>query len=567
MTTQPKKGSEPLIRGEGEFRSAPAPAREDCPKPPSRIKGSDPFFSRRRFVEASALMFASPWVFAQDIRGRALTKDVATTAGRIRGVELDGGIQAFYGVPYGASTGGANRFMPPQAPAPWSGVRETINVGFRSPQPLPGPISEIHALHRANPLGEDCLHVNISTPALDRGERPVMVWFHGGGFWSGSGDWLLYDGANLARAQDVVVVTVTHRLNAFGFLYLPEIGGSEYAEASNVGMRDTVLALDWVRNNIAAFGGNPDNVTIFGQSGGGGKVSVLTAMPAASGKFHRGIVMSGSLLEATSADNATELTERFIAGTGAKSVDELKRMPWEQLSAEATRLNFTMGPTVDGTSLPAHPYSPTAPAVSAALPLLIGTTETEANFFPDTPLEPIDDATLSRLVATATGAGSEAVARLLTTYRDGRPDASAIDLYQIIASDLRFGANAHTQAERKAIQGRSAVYKYYFSWRSPVRDGKLKSYHCIDIPFAFNNVDVAASMTGGGQDRYALADAVSGAFAAFARNGDPNHAGIPRWEPFDPERRATLIFDREPRLVADPYGAERRAIAALQGRA
>ena len=497
----------------------------------------------------------------------ALTKDVATTAGRIRGVVLDGGIQAFYGVPYGASTGGANRFQPPKAPEAWSGVRETINVGFRSPQPLPGPISEIHALHRANPLGEDCLHVNVSTPALDNGERPVMVWFHGGGFWSGSGDWLLYDGARLASSEDVVVVTVTHRLNAFGFLHLPAIGGSEYAQASNVGMRDMVLALDWVQGNIANFGGNPDNVTIFGQSGGGGKVSVLTAMPAAQGKFHRGIVMSGSLLEATNADNATELSERFIAGTGAKSVDELRRMPWEQLSAEATRQNFTMGPTVDGTSLPAHPYSPTAPAISAALPLLIGTTETEANFFPDTPLDPIDDPTLTRLVATATRAGSEAVAGLIDTYRRGRPNASPIDLYQIIASDLRFGTNAHTQAERKSAQGRAAVYKYYFTWRSPVREGKLKSYHCIDIPFAFNNVDVAASMTGGGQDRYALADAVSGAFAAFARGGDPNHAGIPRWDRFDSNRRATLIFDNEPRLIDDPHGAERRAIAELQGRA
>ena len=528
---------------------------------------SDTKLTRRHVIGAAGLALAAPWAFGQDIRGRALTREVATTAGRIRGVVLDGNIQAFYGVPYGASTGGANRFLPPKPVASWSGVRETINVGFRSPQPLPGPISEIHALHRANPMSEDCLHVNVSTPALDGAARPVMVWFHGGGFWSGEGDWILYDGANLARSQDVVVVTVTHRLNAFGFLYLPEIGGSEYSEASNVGMRDMALALDWVQGNIENFGGSPDNVTIFGQSGGGGKVSVLSAMPSAAGRFHKAIVMSGSLLEVTTKANATELTRRFMSDAGAASVADLKNMPWEKLSAEATRLNFTMGPTVDETSLPSHPWSPAAPALAARIPMMIGTTETEVNFFPDTPLDPIDAATLTRLVATLTRAGSEDVERLIQAYRSGRPDASEIDIYQILASDLRFGANADTQADRKAAQAGAPVYKYYFTWRSPVRDGKLKSYHCIDIPFAFNNVDVAASMIGGGQDRYALADAVSGAFAAFARSGDPNHAGIPRWAPFDARERATMIFNTEPQLVMDPHGAERRTRAALQGMA
>jgi para-nitrobenzyl esterase len=198
---------------------------------------------------------------------------------------------------------------------------------------------------------------------------------------------------------------------------------------------------------------------------------------------------------------------------------------------------------------------------------MIGTVECEANFFPETPLEPIDAATLKRLVATATRAGSDEVDRLIGTYRQGRPDASEIDLYQILLSDQRFGANADTQAERKAAQNGAPVFKYYFTWRSPVREGKLKSYHCIDIPFAFNNVDLAASMVGGGQDRYALADALSGAFAAFARSGNPNHAGIPLWQPFDARERATLVFNNEPALVMDPHGAERRARAALQGRA
>jgi para-nitrobenzyl esterase len=524
---------------------------------------------RRGFLQAGGLATAglalgSPIaLLAQDIRGKALTRDVATTAGRIRGVVLDGDIQAFYGVPYGASTGGANRFMPPEPPEAWGGVRETIQVGNRSPQPLPGPISEIHALHRANPLGEDCLNINISTPALDNDARPVMVWFHGGGFWSGSGDWLLYDGANLARSQDVVVVTVTHRLNAFGYLYLPEIGGNKYAESSNVGMRDMALALDWVQNNIENFGGDPDRVTIFGQSGGGGKVSVLTAMPSVQGKYHRGIIMSGSTLEIENAESATEQTERFIAATGVASVDALQRMPWEQLNAAAESHPFRMGPTVDGSSVPAHPYSPEAPTMSASIPLIIGTVEYEANFFPDTPLDPIDEATLKRLVRTATGAGDQQASDLIDVYRQGRPNIDHVDVYQLIASDARFGLNAHTQAVRKTAKNAGQVYKYYFTWQPPVRDGKLKSYHCIDIPFAFNNVEVAASMTGAGNDRYALADEISGAFAQFARTGDPNHSGIPTWSPFDARRRQTMVFNNDTRLESDPHGAERKALTEL----
>jgi para-nitrobenzyl esterase len=534
-------------------------------------KGSDPlssFLSRRRFLQTaglatSALAFGTPFSQAQDIRGRALTREVATTAGRIRGVVLDGDIQAFYGVPYGASTGGANRFLPPQAPEAWRGIRETINVGFRSPQPLPGPISEIHALHRANPLGEDCLHVNVSTPALDNGTRPVMVWFHGGGFWSGSGDWLLYDGANLARSQDVVVVTVTHRLNAFGFLYLPELGGDEYAEASNVGMRDIVLALDWVQDNIENFGGNPDRVTLFGQSGGGGKVSFLTAMPAAQGRYHRGIIMSGSTLEGTDPGTATETTERFLSEAGARGIDDLNRMPWEQLAAESERQGFAMGPVVDGASLPAHPYSPAAPSMSANVPLIIGNTEYEANFFPDTPLDPIDTSVLRQLVQTATGADDANTDALIAAYRAGRPGAENVDVYQLIVSDQRFGLPAQIQAERKAEQGTANVYKYYFTWRSPVRYGLLKSYHCIDIPFAFNNVEVAASMTGAGNDRYALADQISGAFAQFARSGDPNHDGMPRWSRFETRSRSTMVFDNETRVERDPHGAEKKTLTEV----
>jgi para-nitrobenzyl esterase len=328
-------------------------------------------------------------------------------------------------------------------------------------------------------------------------------------------------------------------------------------------MRDMLLALDLVRDNIENFGGNPDLVTLFGQSGGGGKVSVLTAMPNAQGRYHRGIIMSGSTLEVETADAATETTERFIAGTGAGDIDALQRMPWEKLNAEADRLAFRMGPTVDGTTLPAQPYSPAAPAMSADVPLIIGTTEYEAIFFPDTPLDPIDDATLRKLVSNQTGADDAGIEELIATYRRGRPGVGNVDIYQTLRSDFMFGAAAQTQAARKAALGAGAVYKYYFTWKSPVREGKLKSCHCMDIPFAFNNVDLAASMVGAGQDRYALADQISGAFAQFARTGDPNHSGLPEWPVFTADRRATMVFNDESSVVDDPHGAERRAIAEI----
>jgi len=286
-------------------------------------------------------------------------------------------------------------------------------------------------------------------------------------------------------------------------------------------------------------------------------------MPSAQGRYHRAIMMSGSTLEGEDPAAATETTERFMAAAGARNVDDLRRMPWAELSAEAERHGFTMGPVVDGTSLPAHPYSPGAPAMSAEVPLLIGTTEHEVNFFPDTPLDPIDEGRLKELLQAATGADGADVDRLIAAYRAGRPEVENVDIYQIAFSDLRFGRNADAQAERKAAQGTANVYKYYFTWRSPVRFGLLKSYHCIDIPFAFNNVEVAASMTGAGNDRYALADQVSGAFAQFARTGDPNHDGIPQWAPFDARRRATMVFDTETRSVMDPHGAEREALAAV----
>src|SRR5690606_5479446 len=324
------------------------------------------------------------------------------------------------------------------------------------------------ALDRREPMSEDCLNLNVFTPATGRGNRPVMVWLHGGGFSSGSGNWLLYDGARLARAQDVVVVPVTHRLNVFGYLYLEELGGDRFRGASNVGMLDIVAALEWVRENIAQFGGDPRNVTIFGQSGGAGKVAALLAMPSARGLFHRAIGMSGALIEGVSKDRATEGAERFMSALGVRSVDELQRLPMEQVrdAFVATR-GLPMQPTVDGHSLPGGPFSPTAPAVSADVPLMVSSTEHEVNFFPQGPFDPIDDTELLALVQRSTGADERAARELIELYRSNRPGVENVELYQIIASDNSFRVGVTTEAELKASQAAAPVYMYYFRWASP----------------------------------------------------------------------------------------------------
>ena len=332
-----------------------------------------------------------------------MTPPVATTAGRVRGLVRDR-VNQFYGVPYGASTAGANRFMPPAKPASWTGVRDCFQVKERAPQDEDGPISEVFSLDRREPMGEDCLAVNVFTPGLGSGNRPVMVWLHGGGFAGGSGNWLLYDGTNLARKEDVVVVSVTHRLNLFGFLYLADLGGEKWIDSGNVGMRDIVLALEWVRDNITAFGGNPANVTVFGQSGGGSKVTTLMAMPAASGLFHRAIAQSGAQLRGATRENATRAAEQFLEKLGLQrnQLDQLQQMPWQKLQAaffsQPAIQGLGSGPVVDARSLPRDQWSPDAPAMSADVPLMIGSTETEDAWSdPPPPLEMSEEEMMTRV--------------------------------------------------------------------------------------------------------------------------------------------------------------------------
>jgi para-nitrobenzyl esterase len=502
---------------------------------------------------------------------------VQTKAGALRGF-VDNGVQVFKGVPYGASTAGANRFMPPRKLQPWTGVRDAFDYGGRAPQVLGGEPAEMIPTDPREALSEDCLMLNVWTPKADGGKRPVMVWLHGGGFASGSGAYTIYSGRELARKHDAVAISVNHRLNIFGFLYLAEFGG-KWAEASNSGILDVVAALEWVRDNIAAFGGDPNNVTIFGQSGGAGKVSTLMAMPSAKGLFHRAIAQSGAAVTSTPKAQAVRTTEQVLQRLkiGPAELDKLQSVPMQELinvmrpPAGAAAgpggggLNF--GPVVDGKSLPANPFDPTAPGQSASVPFLTGTTATEITFFlPDERLQPLDEAAFRARVKDTLKLDEAGADRMIALYRKNQPGRDNIDLALRLETDASFfRGGVETQAERKVAQKGAPVYVYRFEYYSPVRGGRLKAMHCMEIPFAFDNLEAGAVYTGNGPAAQKIADEMSAAWVAFAKTGNPNHKGMPAWTPWDPDRRATMVFGAgAAKVVNDPGKEERLAIKGVR---
>ena len=421
---------------------------------------------------------------------------------------------------------------------------------------------------------EDCLALNVWTPST-AGKRPVMVWLHGGGFASGSGGWGWWTGEDLAGGQDVVVVTLNHRLNIFGFLCLTEHGGPAHGITTNAGMRDVVMALEWVRDNIAAFGGDPGNITIFGQSGGGMKVTTLMAMPAARGLFHKAIVQSGPFVRAVPMARASAVAARVLErlGVAPGRLDALQTVkPQALLDAFASAQEGAPGvprqfaPVVDGDSLPGDPFEPAAPTTAAGVPLLIGATGEEITSlqgFSDPSIFDITEAELPGRVATACDTDPAGADALIAAYRAARPRATPARLYAAIASDRRFGFGSIQQAERQAAH--APVFAYRLLWQSPVRGGRMGAPHNLDLPMVFGR-DRASGVTGDGAAHHALAAAMQQAWANFARSGDPTHAGLPKWPTYDAEARRTMIFDTACHVESDPARAERSAQAVLPPR-
>ena len=481
---------------------------------------------------------------------------VAQTAnGKVAGYIQDG-VTIFKGIPYAK----ANRFEAPVQADSWEGIRSCRQYGPVSPQGARSGWANDEIAFAFNwndgVQGEDCLRLNVWTPALDSRKRPVMVWLHGGGYSAGSGQELpSYDGTSLAFAEDVVVVSINHRLNVLGFLDLSAYG-EKYAKSANAGLLDIVASLKWVRDNIAAFGGDPSNVTIFGQSGGGGKVTTLLATPCAKGLFHKAIVQSGSMLRTMESKYSRKIGIATVRNLGldASSIDKISEVPYgellaagekaiAQVKAEADRdgvASFIFGwaPTVDGAVLPSQPFDPQAPAISADIPMIIGTTRHE--FSMTTYVPALRNAGREEVIGILKGRYGEGTERFLELFAKAYPGSKPADM---LDADFVFRPSAIEQALRKSLQGAAPVYMYMFNWESPVLDGILRSTHCMEIPFVFNNADRHASMTGGGTQAMELASKMSHCWAEFARCGKPSAEGLPEWEPFEAEKRAVMFFD------------------------
>ena len=511
---------------------------------------------------------------------------VETSFGKIQGA-VEKGVNVFKGVPYGASTAPPNRFRAPRPPEPWTGIKETVAFGPWSPQgastaPFPPredspadladatPRRLINNLPSGTGPGEDCLVLNVWSPALDGAKRPVLVWLHGGGFSSGSGSSTWYDGVNMASKQDVVVVTINHRLNVMGYLYLGDLGGGEFTDASSAGMLDCVLALQWVKDNIERFGGDPSRVLIFGESGGARKTSTMMAIPQAQGLFHRCVVQSGSQLTLDTPEVAMERTEKFLKALNIAKADigKLQEATLDQLLgavAGAVQGTGQFRPVAGAPSTPRHPFHPDAPSISSGVPMMIGSNRTEQSVFMggNAEITALDDAGLNQRL-TANWIPEKDKADVIAMYRRIYPGVRNDELLYMATTDRGYFLDSTIQAALKAQQGGAPAFHYQFYRETPVEAGRYHVPHASEIPFVFDNLDKAISI--GGQptpEAQALADRMSATWAAFARTGDPNHAGLPNWPAYSADVRPSMIFDIETRVENDPRSEQRKRMLAI----
>jgi para-nitrobenzyl esterase len=488
---------------------------------------------------------------------------VSTTGGKVQGLEKAGVLQ-FRGLPYAQ----ASRFGPPEPAEPRDGVRDCVSFGPISPQ-LAGGLEAM--LGGGNsPQNEQCLYLNVFTPAVDDKVRPVMVSIHGGGFTAGAGSIPWFNGSRLVRAGDLVVVTINYRLGALGFLSVEGFPGS-----GNNGIRDQIAALRWVKDNIAAFGGDPSNVTIFGESAGGMSVGTLLGTPSASGLFHRAIPQSGAASTVHSLDEAASVTARLMESLGVKSAEALLDVPVDRLlaaqqavaaagDAETSILPFR--PVIDGVVVPAPPLDAVRAGAAADVPLLAGTTTDEWNLFAvmEAGRHPLDEARLLRRAARFAG---DRARELVDLYRSSRPDATPSQVWAAVVTDWFFRMPAVRLASAQAGH-QPHTYMYEFGYRSTAFDGALGACHAIDLPFVYDNLDaggVAMLLGPVDEGTRALAAATSRAWLAMARTGVPAHDGLPDWPQYSSESRPVMFLDRERTVVLDPGSQERQFWDSIPG--
>jgi para-nitrobenzyl esterase len=503
--------------------------------------------------------------FDPDAQQVVIGEDIAvapTTYGKVRGFIMRG-IYNFRGIPYGAPTGGENRFMPPREPEPWEGVRPTVAYGASAPQTMYDQRPESYGMFvdhwNYDLVNEDCLRLNVWTPALDAKKRPVLVWMHGGGYARGNGiEQDSYNGENFARTADAVFVSINHRLNVFGFSDLSKVGGEKYKNSGNVGMLDIIAALQWVNKNIEAFGGDPANVTIMGQSGGGSKVCTVASMPAAKGLVHKGVPLSGNTTRAGSKADAELLGEYIVkeAGLEPSEIDKLQQMPWQEYMAIAEAASVKMrqvegrgvgfSPIGDGVNIPAgtffDPNDPNIPDI----PMLFSSTYHEWNPNRDNP--ELESITLDGVAEKLEYAYGENAKTVVDAYAKQFPEMRPIEIWALISSNRQGIVNS---ANVKLGQ-KSPVYMAWFGWESPLFDGRHRAFHCIDISFWFLNTDLMVTHTGGGKKPRVLAEKMASALADFMRTGDPNTKMLPEWPKYTKESGQTMILDDECVVKNDP---------------
>ncbi|MDX9726220.1 MAG: carboxylesterase family protein [Bacteroidales bacterium] len=503
-----------------------------------------------------------------------------TTNGKVRGF-IHKDIYNFLGIPYGASTEGKNRFMPPQKPEPWTDIYPAVYWPNAAPQILDNFYANRYLAFtdywHYDDVSENCLGINVWTPGYSDGtKRPVILWIHGGGFTSGNSiEHPEYHGENLSRKENVVFCSLNHRLGPLGFSDFGGIGGEKYAASGNVGMLDIVAALEWIRDNISNFGGDPGNVTIIGQSGGGAKVCTLTAMPSAKGLFHRAVALSGASLRSGEKNNSEKLAAYILkeAGLNASQLDKLQEMPWRDYyaltrmaSAKMREESGTTGmmggfsPVVDGRFLPQHPFSPAASDLASDIPMIVCTTfyERSPSSF-DSSLEDITLDKAKELVKTMRGFGpglGENSPAIIDAYALSFPDRKPIEILAMVLSNRK---NAIELCNVKSLQS-APVYLAWFGWNPPLFDGRLRAFHTMDISFWFYNTDVQISHTGGGSRPRKLATAMSGSLAQFMRTGNPNGGGLPEWPEYTSEKGETMILDDVSEVQNDPDREARKSL-------